>query len=197
MALITCNECGQMVSDKASACPHCGNPISTNYVAEDLPQQNQQTQNSSSGTPRWIVPVLIAALVVLAGAISYILLNKSQSKEVEKQSAVAETVDSVVSTHIEHTRPAVPTVKRRDPSMLTRYCIMTRNYGYVNVRRQRTTNSGVVKRLYDGEAFYGYLPSGSNWIEYVENGIVKGYVRQDVVRKPGQSGYFYEDEYYY
>jgi hypothetical protein len=26
MALIKCNECGKMVSEKANACPHCGNP---------------------------------------------------------------------------------------------------------------------------------------------------------------------------
>jgi hypothetical protein len=27
MALIACSECGNQVSDKASACPKCGNPI--------------------------------------------------------------------------------------------------------------------------------------------------------------------------
>ena len=27
MALIKCDECGQMVSDKAMSCPHCGCPI--------------------------------------------------------------------------------------------------------------------------------------------------------------------------
>lgn len=27
MALIKCNECGQMVSEKANVCPHCGAPI--------------------------------------------------------------------------------------------------------------------------------------------------------------------------
>ena len=27
MALIVCPECGGKVSDKASACPHCGYPI--------------------------------------------------------------------------------------------------------------------------------------------------------------------------
>ena len=27
MALIKCSECGQMVSDKATKCPNCGNPI--------------------------------------------------------------------------------------------------------------------------------------------------------------------------
>jgi hypothetical protein len=28
MALIPCDECGKQVSDKATACPNCGNPIS-------------------------------------------------------------------------------------------------------------------------------------------------------------------------
>lgn len=28
MALINCSECGRRVSDRASSCPHCGNPIS-------------------------------------------------------------------------------------------------------------------------------------------------------------------------
>jgi hypothetical protein len=27
MSLIPCGECGKQVSDKAAACPHCGNPI--------------------------------------------------------------------------------------------------------------------------------------------------------------------------
>ena len=28
MALIKCTECGNMVSDKADRCPHCGCPVS-------------------------------------------------------------------------------------------------------------------------------------------------------------------------
>jgi uncharacterized membrane protein YvbJ len=27
MALINCHECAKQVSEKASSCPHCGNPI--------------------------------------------------------------------------------------------------------------------------------------------------------------------------
>ena len=27
MALISCPECGKEISDKAFACPHCGNPM--------------------------------------------------------------------------------------------------------------------------------------------------------------------------
>lgn len=27
MALLQCSECGKQISDKASACPNCGNPV--------------------------------------------------------------------------------------------------------------------------------------------------------------------------
>jgi hypothetical protein len=32
-AIINCSECGKLISDKASACPHCGNPI--NWYADN------------------------------------------------------------------------------------------------------------------------------------------------------------------
>ncbi len=32
MALIKCGECGKEVSDKASSCPNCGNPINSKYT---------------------------------------------------------------------------------------------------------------------------------------------------------------------
>lgn len=35
MALIKCTECGQMVSDKAESCPHCGAPIERKVKCED------------------------------------------------------------------------------------------------------------------------------------------------------------------
>lgn len=35
MALIKCNECGQMVSDKASTCPKCGAPIEPSIKCEE------------------------------------------------------------------------------------------------------------------------------------------------------------------
>ncbi len=38
MALISCPECGKEISDKAFACPHCGNPMNPQ------PQQLQQPQ---------------------------------------------------------------------------------------------------------------------------------------------------------
>ena len=35
MALIKCEECGQMVSDKASDCPHCGCPVEAPMVCPE------------------------------------------------------------------------------------------------------------------------------------------------------------------
>lgn len=37
MALITCPECGNQVSDKASACIHCGYPLSSECLSENAP----------------------------------------------------------------------------------------------------------------------------------------------------------------
>lgn len=34
MALITCSNCGKMVSDKAKACPHCGSPVQASSQRE-------------------------------------------------------------------------------------------------------------------------------------------------------------------
>lgn len=38
MALIKCEECGQMVSDKASTCPHCGCPVKVPMVCPECGQ---------------------------------------------------------------------------------------------------------------------------------------------------------------
>lgn len=49
MALIKCKECGQMISDKASACPHCGCPVSKVKICEEcgesLPENATECPN--------------------------------------------------------------------------------------------------------------------------------------------------------
>ena len=37
MALINCNECGQMMSDKAATCPHCGAPVESDTNLSEQP----------------------------------------------------------------------------------------------------------------------------------------------------------------
>ena len=44
MALINCSECGKQISDKASNCPNCGNPI----IQSDINQSIAQSITTSS-----------------------------------------------------------------------------------------------------------------------------------------------------
>lgn len=41
MALISCPECGKEISDKALACPHCGNPMNPQPQQVQQPQQEE------------------------------------------------------------------------------------------------------------------------------------------------------------
>lgn len=38
MALIKCNECGKEISDQATTCPHCGNPVSQTTNTSNQPK---------------------------------------------------------------------------------------------------------------------------------------------------------------
>ena len=124
MALIKCEECGQMVSDKASACPHCGCPVKVPMVCPEcgeavtegdsyclkcgcplnhnLQSQVEEQTNYSweddeekpNNTLKWLLGVL-AALLVLGGAGLYAW----QSGMFNKTEALEDTV-AVDSTPI-------------------------------------------------------------------------------------------------
>jgi hypothetical protein len=46
MALINCNECGNQISDKASACPKCGNPVN------NIQSKEQKTETRNTPHPK-------------------------------------------------------------------------------------------------------------------------------------------------
>jgi hypothetical protein len=54
MALISCSECGKQVSDKASSCPNCGNPMTTPRinVIQNQPILSAQKEESLMGCPK-------------------------------------------------------------------------------------------------------------------------------------------------
>ena len=66
MALVSCAECGNQVSDRASACPRCGNPIfsATEIAATGTPITTTQTTSK-----RFKAHQLIAALVICVGVV--------------------------------------------------------------------------------------------------------------------------------
>ena len=50
MALVNCPECNKEISDKATACPNCGNPIATEHVSE-----TKESSDSPKSTPARIL----------------------------------------------------------------------------------------------------------------------------------------------
>lgn len=68
MALVKCAECGKEVSDKASSCPNCGNPVITSVDAVGAPatQPNTRSEQESRGLLRKTERMFFVALFVIA-----------------------------------------------------------------------------------------------------------------------------------
>ncbi len=69
MALIKCSECGKEISDKADACPSCGNPIHHTAPAPAVPVQKieiEQTNKKWKGTGCFAVILAFIGLMTLS-----------------------------------------------------------------------------------------------------------------------------------
>lgn len=81
MALIACSECGKQISDKAAACPSCGNPIgatpSTAPIPVSLDGQVVTTQQTGKV---WKAISLVGALIMAlsVAACAAVLANPFQ-----------------------------------------------------------------------------------------------------------------------
>lgn len=77
MALINCPECNTEISDKAVACPKCGNPSDTKSLRNG-PHLNPVTVNAESG-PR-VSPTKWWIWIPLAGAVAFLAFGFSIPK---------------------------------------------------------------------------------------------------------------------
>lgn len=85
MALIKCEKCGHTVSDRAAACPHCGNPItqsdnSINTKNVDIDEQ-EFCDLSKKKSRKWIV-VLIVLLLALCGGGAYFYFCRDKAEPI-------------------------------------------------------------------------------------------------------------------
>ena len=97
MALITCNNCGQMISDKAKTCPKCGVPIKTergdaaiNSAQIQSQINNQDHLNQKKKTsPAIITTIVLLSLAVLAlGGYALYKMNSEKSLLADEQQEV-------------------------------------------------------------------------------------------------------------
>lgn len=80
MALINCPECGRQVSDRANACPQCGNPIHTTSAAPQPIQVETANVVTTEATSKpWKGLQLLGVLITLLGMGSCISGNDPTS----------------------------------------------------------------------------------------------------------------------
>ena len=96
MALITCPECNQQISDRATACPHCGYPLPVatsdmpvaDYPATDtVPQAVAQPVTMAKPRKKRILLIAIICALVLAciGGVTAFAIIKNQHEQAEQE----------------------------------------------------------------------------------------------------------------
>ena len=83
MALIQCPECGKEISDKVTACPHCGYPMVEPSPQPEAPQQVEVTAiNLSAKDPnkaKKIIPGVVFVLCTVLAIVVGIYLSKTKA----------------------------------------------------------------------------------------------------------------------
>lgn len=107
MALINCSECGKEISDKASACPNCGNPISaqTTPDQETVVRQVHEQAKKPQGKPTkkktgcltWIAAICLGFVLLL---VIGVIAGKKDNES---------TLHSITSKATQETNPAINT----------------------------------------------------------------------------------------
>jgi len=90
MALVKCSECGKEVSDKAGACPHCGNPMGD---VVKLRQEVAQTKTNNS-----ILIAIVSIMIILAIIYGLVQVHKNaeaQRKYISEQEQIEKYGDTV------------------------------------------------------------------------------------------------------
>jgi hypothetical protein len=86
MALINCSECDHEVSEKAEACPKCGNPIAPVRRAPMAAQPTSPVKKTVSGARKLLG---VVALVVVVGALISTMSNHSDNSASQASSGDA------------------------------------------------------------------------------------------------------------
>lgn len=73
MALINCSECSKEISNKAAACPHCGNPVNTSVVFTREKYRETNIEHSPPNIPTGTALIIGGVLLLIFGLIFLII----------------------------------------------------------------------------------------------------------------------------
>ncbi len=215
MALIQCPSCGQMISEQAPMCPHCGHPIANvNYY--NSPQPQPQAQPKSGNNSKVIVGVLAAIIATLAIILlvvigkgcakgnSDIVSSSSSSETTSYENAATDTAatDTVAAPDILTAANDAP-----DESLVQEEEYEEQEYiapddefivasykGNGLFLRYAPRSGATTKTTYpDGTHFLGAYSDTPGWVMVLEDGQCIGYFPQNKLIVAGD----YETERYY
>lgn len=155
MPLIQCSECGRMVSDRATECPHCGCPIDVRMVTSPDPVV---IKNQKGSAPKWQYAI-IAALSFAVVVVSVLLIfGKSKPEGADSTAAAATSAG--------------------EPEKEKTYALSTAELGWLNVRQAPSTTSKVVAKMRTCVDVAEVLGKEDDWYKVRFDGVV-GYLRGD------------------
>lgn len=208
MALIQCPACGQMISEQAPVCPHCGHPIANvNYY------NSPQPQPKSGNNSKVIVGVLVAIIATLALVLfavlgkgcakgnSDIVLQSSSSDTTSYETVSPDTVsapDIVTTTNDAPEEPSVQEeeYEEQEPEYITPddEFIVASYEGNGLFLRYAPRSGATTKTTYpDDTHFLGAYSDTPGWVMVLEDGQCIGYFPQNKLIVAGD----YETERYY
>ena len=196
MALIQCPSCGQMISEQAPMCPHCGHPIANvNYYNSPQPQPQPKSGNNS----KVIVGVLVAIIATLALVLlvvmgrgcakgnSDIVLSSSSSETTSYETAATDTVSAPDIVTTANDAPEEPSVQEEEyeesePEYIAPddEFIVASYGGYGVYLRYAPRDGAKTKTIYrDDRHFLGAYSDTPGWVMVLDDGQCIGYLPQN------------------
>lgn len=217
MALIKCKECGNMVSDRAEACPKCGSPIETRTLSQQHSKYVAKKSSSKNNNKGGLYAIICLLAIIIVGLGIYIFSGRNNGvyPEVSSSSSDFDSADVVDTTSLEKVDSVVVTTSNEvednarpvfiypyydmgpggflggDRDEWEEFKINSKQYGYANVREFESKTAPVVTKVYDGQHFFGCrLDYDPDWIEvYDEYGEVVGYMYYKCARHTGNKSW--------
>lgn len=126
MALINCSECGAQVSDKAAACPQCGNPIGLAAARPIERSSGSRVVSGAASTYRWVtwvgIAVFLFVVVMYAGRRDPETAPATPARDAPQAQTPAQSEkDGAAATSAKPEEPAVQVIDISAPQLYEDY----------------------------------------------------------------------------